>query len=76
MENLEHWLAELGIAKLAANFIEMFGPLSSVLAQFLYISQPLLEIWLPANKLSSLAEYLEDEEQSAAFAARLRRGRG
>ena len=72
-EGLELWLADLGIAKLAASFIEAFGSLSSLLAQFLYIGQPLLEAWLPAEKLSSLAEMLEDEEQSAAMAARLRK---
>jgi len=65
----------MGIAKLAAAFIEASGSLSSVLAQFLYIGQPLLDAWWPAEKLASLAKVLEDEEQSAAFAARLRKGK-
>jgi len=75
-ENLERWLADLGIAQLAAAFIETFGSLGGILTQFLYVSQPLLEAWLPADRLNSLAENLEDEEQSAAFAARLRRAKG
>ena len=74
-ENLERWLEDLGIAQLAAAFIETFGSLSSVLAQFLYVSKPLLDAWLPADRLKTLAENLEDEEQSAAFAARLRRAK-
>lgn len=74
-ESLELWFVNLGIARLAATFIEAFGSLSSVLAQFLYVSQPLLDAWLPADKLNSLAEMLEDEEQSAALAVRLRKGK-
>jgi len=74
-KSLEIWLADLGIAKIAAVFIETFGSLSGLLAQFLYVSQPLLETWLPAERLTSLAESLEDEQKSAALATRLRMGR-
>jgi hypothetical protein len=69
------WAALLhrwGLRGFAATLLESGGAFSTLAAQSLYISQPLLDTWLPRRGLHSLAQTLEDPQQSAAFAAYLR----
>lgn len=76
---MEIWagkLTRLGMAPIAAALIESLGMLKTVFAQLLYLGQPLLDGWLPDESVETLANLLEDEEQSAAFSALLREGKG
>lgn len=72
MQPLAGQLQRLGLARLAAAFLEVGGALNLILAQFLYVGQPMLSTWLPDEQLVALARLLEDPEAGAAFAARLR----
>jgi hypothetical protein len=72
-ESVALWLSELGIASIAATLIESIGSLSALLAQFVYIGQPMLRGWVAKERLTGLAQVLEDEKQSADLAVRLRR---
>ncbi|MEX2143789.1 MAG: hypothetical protein WD740_04285 [Anaerolineales bacterium] len=60
-------LHRLGLAKLAAAFLESSGAFSTLAAQTLFISQPLLEPWASKEGVNRLADLLEDPGQSAAF---------
>jgi hypothetical protein len=66
---LQRW----GMRDLAASFLETLGPLSLLGAQFLYISQPVINGVLPNNRVRSFAALLEDSSQVRAFAAFLRK---
>jgi hypothetical protein len=63
---LQRW----GVSEPVAAFLEALGPLSIVLAQFVYIGEPLLGR-SPAN-FRALAQMLEDREEARRFAAFLR----
>ena len=58
---------------MAATLIESFGSLTALMAQFVYIGQPMLQGWVSNERLTGLAQLLEDEQQSADLAARLRK---
>jgi hypothetical protein len=58
------------VSEPVATFLEALGPLSIVLAQFVYIGEPLLGR-SPANA-RALAQMLEDREEVRRFAAFLR----
>lgn len=68
-------LQQLGLAGLTAALLEAGSPFAPLAAQGIYISQPLLEIWLPRERLHALAGLLEDERQTAALAQTLRENR-
>lgn len=72
MTRLALHLQRLGLASLTASLLEAGAPLTPVLAQGIYISQPLLEPWLPPDRLDALAALLEDENQTAALVHALR----
>ena len=72
-ESVALWLSELGLGSMAATLIESFGSLSALMAQFVYIGQPMLQGWVSNERLTGLAQLLEDEQQSADLAARLRK---
>jgi len=65
---LQHW----GLASFAAAFLESGGAFAALGAQSLYVAQPLLDTWMPADTLRALAEMMEDPQRSAAFAQTLR----
>ena len=67
---LEHW----GINKGAAYLLEETGSLSVLLAQLVYISQPLLSGIVSSPSLAALARVFEDADDRKAFAAVLREG--
>jgi hypothetical protein len=63
---LQRW----GVSEPVATFLEVLGPLSIVLAQFVYIGEPLLGR-SPAS-VRAFAQMLEDREEVQQFAAFLR----
>ena len=72
---MRHWagrLHRLGLAKLAAAFLESGGAFSTLAAQALYIGQPLLEPWAAKKEVGILAELLENPAQAAAFTRMLK----
>ena len=60
-------LQRLGLAKFAAAFLESGGAFSTLAAQALYISQPMLEPWAERDGVGSLAELLENPAEAAAL---------
>lgn len=69
-ENLQRW----GVKDAAAMLLEGFGPLNIVLAQGLYLIQPLFTAPSSKNHLEALAEVLEDAEETHHFVTYLREG--
>jgi len=61
-------LRRLKLDGLAAWFLEAAGPLTVLGAQALYMSQP----FIGGKKLDSLANMLEEDEETQAFARYLR----
>lgn len=57
---------------LAASFLEAAGPLNLVLAQLVYLGQPVLSTFIPAQKTTRLARILEDPAETALFIEALR----
>ncbi len=67
-EFLQRWGMEDSIAAL----LDAAGPLSILGAQFIYLSQPLLNMALPEKHLAALAWLLEEPARTRAFAEYLR----
>ncbi len=57
---------------LAANLLEAAGPLNLVLAQLVYLCQPVLSPFISDQKTSKLAQILEDPAETALFIETLR----
>ena len=71
----ENWLARLrrlGVAPVAAAFLEAAGPLNLLGAQLLHFTRPVLDGLLPAGQLDALAGLLDDDRQTQDFVTRLR----
>jgi len=65
-----NWAARLhswGLNNWAASFLEAAGPLTTIGAQLIYISQPVLGTFIPQRDLEALAEMLEEPEQRRGF---------
>ena len=58
------WLARLGLAQIAGAVIESSRFLPTLLAQGIYLSQPLLNSWARADQIQGLADILEDDKKS------------
>lgn len=74
-ENMQRWAGLLqgwGIHQVAAALLEAAGPLNVVGAQLVYISQPVLNGLLDEGSLSSLANMLEEPDQTKTFIQILR----
>lgn len=69
-ENLHRW----GIQDWVASLLESASPLGILGAQAIYLSQPLLDTWIPAGHLNALATMLEEPLQMQSFATFLREG--
>lgn len=65
---LQRW----GVHTLAAELLEAAGPLNTIGAQAVFLSQPLLNSLLPSLHVQAFADMLEEPAQSRAFAALLR----
>lgn len=75
----ERWanaLRGLGVEGMAAALLETAGPLTLVMAQTIYIGQPLLKSLLPGERLDKLAELLEEPEKVKGFTRYLREEKG
>lgn len=71
-QELKDWARKLqrwGLARLVSAFMENNSALATLAAQSLYISQPLLETFLPVR---SFAQWLEDPKRIGAFVKMLR----
>lgn len=66
--NLHRWGMEAG----AAILLEAAGPLTMLLAQFIYISQPLLGKVISSESLDALSQMLEEPTQTKEFIKVLR----
>lgn len=69
-ENLHRW----GIQEWVAALFESASPLGILGAQAIYLSQPLLDAWIPTKHLNALAMMLEEPLQMQSFATFLREG--
>jgi len=66
--NLHRW----GLHHVTAALIEALGPLSLVGAQVMYLSEPVISTFIPAQTASDLASILEDPEETRSFVEALR----
>ncbi len=74
--NWARTLQQWGINQGVASFLEEAGTLNVLLAQLLYISQPLLIGAVPPDSLNVLAQVLENPKDRQGFVAMLREGQG
>ncbi|MEA4909296.1 MAG: hypothetical protein GYA17_08075 [Chloroflexi bacterium] len=68
-----NFLQRWGLREPAAAFLEAAGPLSILLAQFIYFGKPFLGKSVSSEQLHVLTDLFEDREKSQQFAAYLRR---
>lgn len=66
--NLHRW----GLAEWIASLLEAAGPLNLIVAQLVYLAQPLAYDALPEDHWQALTEMLEDRNKAQSFAALLR----
>lgn len=59
---------------MAASILEASGPLNLVLAQLVYVGQPVFQSFAAQAHVQALAETLEDRAETQAFIALLREG--
>jgi hypothetical protein len=67
-KTLHRW----GLHEIIASLLDLAGPLTLFGAQAIYIGQPALQGFLPADQLRALAGVFEDQTQTDAFVAYLR----
>jgi hypothetical protein len=65
---LEHWGINMGVASL----LEATGSLCVLLAQLLYLSQPLLSDMIPSHSADAFVRILENPAERQEFVALLR----
>jgi hypothetical protein len=68
--SLHRW----GVKEVAATFLEAGGPLNWVLAQGVYLVQPLFSSLASKDHLETLARVLEEPEETQSFVIYLREG--
>ncbi len=61
--SLNRW----GLQNLTVTFLNALGPLNLFGAQMVYLGQPLLSTFIPAEHLDALANLLEDPKSTQAF---------
>jgi len=74
-EEWRRWARKLqqrGLAKLVTALLETGSAFSTLAAQALYISQPLLEPWAQKQEVAKFTELLENPDQTAAFSRLLK----
>ncbi|MCW5874893.1 MAG: hypothetical protein KIS88_09650 [Anaerolineales bacterium] len=65
---IQHW----GLGNLAAALLEHGGAFAHLVAQSLYVAEPLLAAWLSESSLRAFAGMMEDPSQRQALADALR----
>lgn len=68
IKTLRHW----GMQSLVASLLEAAGPLTMLGAQFIYLSQPVLNGIMPGRQVDALATLLEDPAETRQFIVSLR----
>jgi hypothetical protein len=68
---LQRW----GVHEIVAALLESAGPLTILLAQFVYVGQPFLRGTYSGERLQALAKMFEDPQESRSFAIFLREDR-
>ena len=68
--NLHRW----GVAEWVATLLEAAGPITLLVAQLVYLVQPLASNTVAENHLQALVEMLEEPNNTQRFAAYLREG--
>jgi hypothetical protein len=66
------FLQQWGMREPVAAVIEGLGPLSILLAQFIYIGQPFYKFGQTSGQITALAEMLESQDETRNFARYLR----
>jgi hypothetical protein len=66
--NLHRW----GLAEWIASILEAAGPLNLIVAQLIYLAQPLAYNAMPEDHWQALTDILEDKKKAQSFAALLR----
>jgi hypothetical protein len=66
---LQRW----GLRKPAAAILESAGPLTVLVSQTIYLAQPFIRSGLQDGEWDALAALFEDQQESRAFAAFLRK---
>jgi hypothetical protein len=67
-KNLHRW----GVKEGTAMLLDVAGPLTMLLAQFVYLSQPLLGRLVSSDSMTALVTMLEEPAQTKAFIEILR----
>jgi len=71
----QSWAARLhswGVSEWIAALLDAAGPLTTIGAQVIYISQPILNTLLPNDHLVALANMLEEPQTTKTFTRYLR----
>lgn len=69
---LVRYLKKRNLHRPAAAMLEAINPINFLLAQLIYVGQPLLSGIFSTDEMSSLAEMLEDSNKSSALVDLLR----
>lgn len=69
---LIRFIQHTGLGGLASAVLEHNAALASLLAQGVYLAEPLLDTWWPRSALHEVAHMLEHAQQRAALAQALR----
>jgi hypothetical protein len=67
-----HFLHRTGLSDVTAELLEAAGPVNLVLAQFVYMGQPVLQQMFDPQRIEALVGLFEDQDESRSFAAFLR----
>lgn len=74
-ENWATWIEKLyewKLHRITAALLEGLGPLHMVGAQLLYLTQPILSVFIPSQSAADLADLLEDPGSTHRFIKALR----
>jgi len=71
-----NFLQQWGLNGWVATILEDGSPFSLLGAQLIYLSQPLLESFVPKDHLNAIARMLEDTNSKRAFADYIRKAPG
>jgi len=63
-----------GMQDIAAALLDASGPLNVLMAQLIYLSQPMLGLFLSRDHLDAFASMLEDTVETHEFTTYLREG--
>jgi len=75
LQTWSEWVQKLqqrGYSSWVAALLEGAGPLVTVAAQAIYLTQPVLRGIVPDYQLDAMAHLFEDPQQTRKFAARLK----